>query len=406
MTPGFVFSLVFLPAIAGFGQVLIQGEGGPVRLIPADAAILEGHELRTDMTCGVKAIQPELGFDLSFHSGYEVSVPLGDLAGKGNELMALFRVIPEEIPDKEIYFSQRWIVPVIAEGAKGTAILRGEFVLGKGKYQVEWLMRDRDQRYCSARWAISADAHGKDKQIELRLARGSAAPEATEPFVGEAPVARDTDHGIRVVVLLHIASQESRAAGMRTMETAAVLSILRSIAREPRIGSYSITAFNLERNEILFRRENAAQVDFPALGEAIKKLQLGTIDVHRLGQDDSGMEFLGGLLSEELARNHPDALIFVGPKTAAEFSVRGALKDLGDPHCPVFYLNYSADPAKDPWRDAIGSVVKLWKGVEYTITRPRDLFVAWNEVMYRLSNRESVTSGADRTAAPSLLPKK
>jgi hypothetical protein len=40
--------------------------------------------------------------------------------------------------------------------------------------------------------------------------------------------------------------------------------------------------------------------------------------------------------------------------------------------------------------------VKLWKGLDYTITKPRDLFVAWNDVMFRISNRGTIKNGQDR----------
>jgi len=72
------------------------------------------------------------------------------------------------------------------------------------------------------------------------------------------------------------------------------------------------------------------------------------------------------------------------------------LKEPADPGCPVFYLNYDPDPVVNPWRDLIGSVVKFWKGFEYTISRPRDLFPAWNNVMARIPNREPEMGVSDR----------
>jgi len=402
MTLHAILFLALLPAVAARGQALM-GPSGSVYLLPSDAAILEGNELRTDLPCTVKQITPELGFDLGFHSGYEVSVPFQYLAGSGNELTAVFRVIPEEYPDKTMYFSQKWEVPPLLRDAKGTAYLRGEFRSGPGKYQVEWLMRDREERFCSARWQISAEPRGKDKDIELQFPRGIAAPERADSFGSEPPVMRDVNHAFKVVVLLNVASQAPGSASMRNTETAALLSILRSIAREPRIGSYSISAFNLDRNEVLFRSENAPQVDFPALGAAIKQAHLGTIDVQRLRQNDAGIQFLRGLLAEAMRMSRPDALIFVGPKTTTpEYGVRGALgalKEFGEPSCPVFYLNYNADPVSNPWRDMIGSVVKLWRGFEYSISRPRDLPLAWTEVMSRIGSRQPAPSPLGPTAA-------
>ena len=36
------------------------------------------------------------------------------------------------------------------------------------------------------------------------------------------------------------------------------------------------------------------------------------------------------------------------------------------------------------WRDAIGNAVKALKGTEFTISRPRDLFFAWSEIIGRI----------------------
>jgi hypothetical protein len=390
MTLRIAFFLALVPWRLVHGQSLIGKPGEIIRLSPQDDAILEGHERRADLTCSVSPIQPQLEFDLSLHSGYEVSVPMEELAGKGNVLTAIFRVMSAGESDNKAYFHQKWIIPEVAEGTKGTAHLKGGFVLGEGKYQVDWLMRDRDERSCSARWQIRATPHKKDKPIELRVPPGSAA-EAPHPFVRETPVKRERGNGLNVVVMLHVASPNPGAATMATDEIPPVMSILRNIAREPRISSYSVMAFNLERRQVLFRSERSAEVDFPALGEAIGNVQLNTIDVKRLREYSSEPYFLGKLLAEEMGQSRPDAVIFVGPKTTPEFAMRGALKSLAGPRCPVFYLTYIADPISNPWKDLIGSAVKLWKGLEYTITRPRDLFTAWNDVMSRIPIQDTLS---------------
>src|SRR5947208_2045606 len=83
-----------LPSDPLFAQVLMPGStpGGMVRLFTTDAAILEAQETRKDLPCTVTPIKPVLGFDLKFHGGYEVSIPLKELAGGENMLTMLFRV--------------------------------------------------------------------------------------------------------------------------------------------------------------------------------------------------------------------------------------------------------------------------------------------------------------------------
>ena len=47
-------------------------------------------------------------------------------------------------------------------------------------------------------------------------------------------------------------------------------------------------------------------------------------------------------------------------------------------------MNYNLNPQTPPWRDAIGNTVKFLKGGEYTISRPRDLFFSWTDIIGRI----------------------
>jgi hypothetical protein len=194
---------------------------------------------------------------------------------------------------------------------------------------------------------------------------------------------------------------------MSQSETLALLSILRHIAQEPRIGSYSIVAFNLDQNSILYRGDDVPQLDFPALGDAFRQIHFGTVAFKRLQGKESEAGFLAGILKDEIVRRTPDALIFVGPRTNPDFDGRRPTKDLVEPRCPVFYLTYTADPISNPWRDLIGSLVRVWKGSEFTISKPSDLFKAWTKVMSHLAGREPSTASSEPASAINpLFPRK
>src|SRR5436190_14859347 len=130
LTAGTLSAQVLMPA---------SGPGGMVRLFTSDAAILEAQETRKDIPCTVTPVKPVLGFDLKFHAGYDVSIPLKELAGSDNVLTMVFRVSPDQKPDEAVYFSHRFNVPMIEADAGGNAILSGSFDLGEGKYHVDWL---------------------------------------------------------------------------------------------------------------------------------------------------------------------------------------------------------------------------------------------------------------------------
>src|SRR6185312_12057548 len=104
-------------------QTLLSSGGGPVHLVGSDLAVLEAQDVRKEINCNVTPEKPALGFDLRFHAGFSVTVPLKELAGTENLLTILFRVIPDNHKDDPMYFTQRVRVPSIEEDAKGDAYL-------------------------------------------------------------------------------------------------------------------------------------------------------------------------------------------------------------------------------------------------------------------------------------------
>lgn len=377
--------------------------GGMVRLFTTDAAILEAQETRKDLPCTVTPTKPVLGFDLRFHTGYEVNVPLKELAGTENTLTMIFRVTPDNHPDDPSYFSQRVAVPAIEEDEKGPAYLQGDFNVGEGKYHVDWLMRDRSERICSSHWDSEANLPAKDKQIALDIAPNAIQRSDTEPFKQEPPVQREqADKPLNVKIMMNFAPQDSASATLQPLDTNALVSILRSIAREPRIGKFSIVAYNMQEQRVIYRQDNASTIDFPAIGKSLASLNLGTVDLKRLAQKHGDTEFLSTLITSEVkdSREQPDAVIFAGPKVMLDNSLAPEmLKQLADIKFPVFYMNYNLNPQANPWKDAIGSCVKYLKGAEFTISRPRDLFFAWTDIMGRIVKLKFGRTGSGNGAS-------
>ena len=110
-----------------------------------------------------------MGFDLRFHAGYDITVPLREIAGNGDLLTIVFKVTPDAAKDSPIYFSQRYNVPDIEADARGDAYLGGGFDVGEGTYHVSWMMRDRMERVCSSNWNFTAELPAKDQTIKLAI---------------------------------------------------------------------------------------------------------------------------------------------------------------------------------------------------------------------------------------------
>ncbi|HET8546588.1 MAG TPA: acetyltransferase [Bryobacteraceae bacterium] len=381
-------------------QVVLSGSGpgSMVRIFHTDMAVLEAGEPRKDLPCEVTINKPILGFDLRFHAGYEVTIPMRELAGTENLLNILFRVTNPETHEVR-HFSQRVRVPSISEEANGDAWMAGSFDVGQGHYKVAWLVRDRTERVCSSFWDIDAELPPKDREMELAIANGAILACDREQFRDEPRVRRD-NAPLNVKVLVNFAPQKSNAATLRPLDTSALVSILRSLSRDPRIGKFSLVAFNLQEQRVLFRQHDSEIIDFPALGDALGSLSLATVDVQRLAQKNGETAFLAGLIQKEVKdAQQADAVVFAGPKAMLEENVPAdSLKEIGELAPPVFYMNYNLYPQSVPWTDTIGKAVRFFRGYEYTITRPRDLWYAVSEMVTRIvklkQGRQSGTSSS------------
>ncbi len=372
-------------------QTALSGVGGSLRIINTDMAALEAQEVRKDLACTVMPAKPVLGFDLRFHSGYDVNVPLKELAGNGDQLTILFRVTPDGRKDEPVYFVQHVRVPDIEEDARGDATLSGLFDLGEGKYHVDWLMRDRSERLCSFYWDSEAALASKDRQIEMGIPAATVRPPEFEQFSEEPRVDR-TDHTtgaapLNIKILVNFAPQRPDSSALQPIDTLALVTMLRRIAREPQFGKFSLVAFNLQEQRVLYRQSSEDRIDFPALGEAVQGVKPGAIDMKLLAQKHGETDFLTDLIKKEVgSSDHPDALIFAGPKAMLDSSVPDEeIKPFaGSLNFPVFYVNYNLYPQAVPWRDSISRAVKLLHGAEFTVTRPRDVWFAVSDMVARI----------------------
>jgi hypothetical protein len=106
-------------------------------------------------------------------------------------------------------------------------------------------------------------------------------------------------------------------------------------------------------------------------------------------------QVLSGLVKREVGGDKFDAVVFAGPKALLEENVPAEdLKQMGQVDSPMFYMNYNLNPQAVPWRDAIGNVVKFFKGAEYTISRPKDLWNALSEIITRIGEDKKGPSSA------------
>ena len=387
-------SLLIL-SVPAWPQVLMGGVGTRIQLNNSDLAVLEAQEVRKDLPCTVEQVKPTLGFDLRFHGGYEITLPMQDVAGSENLLSILARVTPDG-GREPAYFLQRVNVPKLPDDVKGDAVLGGLFDLGEGKYHVDLLMKDRTERVCSFYWDAEAILSDRDKEIQPAIAPGAVERAEYEQFNEEPPVERAAGKPLNIKVLVNFAPQNSNLSSLRPIDTLALVTVLRRLSREPQFGRFSVVAFNVQEQRVLYRQSSAERIDFPALGRAIRSVEPGKVDMKQLAKKHGEVGFLADLIKKEIANDHPDAVIFAGPKVLLDDSVpEEELKPLAtEVTYPVFYMNYNLNPQATPWRDAIGKAIRPFRGTEFSISRPRDLWFAVAEVVSRVVKSSQVGSNA------------
>jgi hypothetical protein len=394
--------VTLLPNI-GRSQFLVRPRepGSRVSMLPSDLAVLEAGETRKDLACDVTSKKPEVGFDLRFHAYYDVSIPLKELEGDEDMLTIVFRVFQGDDKPHPQYFSQHIRVPAIEADARGDAQLHGGFDLGEGSYHVDWLMRDRAERVCASSWDVEAALPAKDKPMTLFLPAGHIDQVQFEPFVDDPIIHRiaSNPEQLNIKLLVNFAPQNKESAVLQPIDTAALISILKAIDHDSRIQRVSLIAFNLQEERVLFRQDAAEHIDFPALGKALHEIKPGVVDLGRLSQKHGETDFLSDLIEKELgAASKPDAVIFAGPKAILQANVpQEDLRRIGEIECPLFYMNYNLYPQEIPWSDSISHAVKYFKGTEYTISKPRDLWFATSEMVNRIAKSKHLKTSAALT---------
>jgi len=353
---------------------------------------------RVDFSCRVTANQPVLGFDLPFHSGYSVTVPIGFLAGASGRLQATLRVTPDATVTKPVFLTQRFKIPDVPADARGEAILSGGFDLGVGRYRVDWMIRDASDRVCSLHWDVEAKPGRGEHRVRLTLGPNAVSGPEESSAGYDSQTQRDPTHQQHIKFLLNL-SPANAGDILRSADAGVLFSMLIGIAREPGIGRVSLVAFNLREQKIVYQQEEADMIDFGALANALPSSAAGTIDYRLLRDPLSETRFATKLLTEELGTRtaSPDAIVIIGPKVALDRDVPlQSLRAGGTAVCPIFYLNYNSGHAGTLWNDTIGAALKAYNGaMRYNIVVPRDFGVAVGDILSRIARRPwSVPSGA------------
>ena len=351
--------------------------GQQLRFHATDNAVLSDDANRNDIACRVEPLRPRLNFDLKYTAGYIVHLPAEAVSQAGDQLRVLFRVralLPE--PGELVYFRQSFnLLPGSSEGG-GTAAFLGRYFLGPGRYRVDWLMRNQQGRVCSSHWTVQAPRPSHEGRLAASAPPNLIAPFRTDTFDEEPPVARDADSGsgLHVRLLLNLAPLDRNRYKLGEFEIASIVGMLRSLHREPSLGTFSLVAFNAYDRQIVYEAERGTRVDFPALGRAIESMDVGTVEAAELADSEGEQRFLAELLDEALAPGDdpPDAIVALGAKVDREGRIPDGMLTAPRSCCQIFRFSFDRNPGSYPWMGALEMALQPFGVTTYTVTRPQD----------------------------------
>jgi hypothetical protein len=374
-------AIALLLASAGAAQVIVD----PARLGSIVKA-LEPLPGEKPLRCEVTPIRPSLNFGFRFQAGYVVSVPMNQYSGTGHGWSMVTRITPEGGGQKPVYLASRVRLPPIPK-TKLEAEVGGGYLLGEGRYDVNWTLLDDAGRICRGSWRVDARLGRRERQLKLAIA-----PDTVADFTlrGRSEGKRDTDDAapIRLTVLLNAAPLFPLRTRLRASDRVILTGLLSSLLERVPARSVRLVVFNLDQQKTLLRQDSFAPGALGRVAQALNGTELGLVDYHVLQNPRGHVEYLASLMNQELRAEAPsDVVVFLGPETRFGDKVPQAELEYPGGNAPQFF-NFQFRPyfrAGPSFPDSISLATAKVKGKTIVIRTPADFAKAIEQIEHRES---------------------
>ena len=352
---------------AAYGQTILDSSKIP-EAFKRFAQPAEGRVLR----CDPSPVRPVLNFGFRFQAGYLVRVPMDQYQGKGHTWVILQRVTPEGDPSHPVYLGDKFVLPEVPKTTMSLPVVGG-FLLGEGRYHVDWLMADETGRSAVRQWTLEAQRSHADRNVQLAQPPGAVA----EFSLRGSPKSRSADDAapLRLTVLLDAAPMSPRRfhARLRPSDQIMLLGGLSSLLERVPTRSVRLVVFNLDQQRELYRKDAFRPEDLDSVGQVLNQTELGLVDYHVLQRPLGHLDFLAGVVNREVHEAETaDVVLVMGPRP--HFTDRIPPADLESSGAPRFlYLQYQPFlHATSQLPDTIRLAVKTMHGKTLVIRTPAD----------------------------------
>jgi hypothetical protein len=296
---------ILLGSAAARSQVVVD----PARL-RANLKEFERKPNEASVRCEVTPVKPALNYGFRFGAGYVVRVPLKQYQGPGHRLAIMTRITPQGGDRKPVYLINVVRLPNIP-ATKVDLEVSGGYLLGQGKYKVEWTLFDETMRVCRKEWSADASLSHSERKVKIAMPAGAVADYSLR---GSSGSKRDTDdvRPVRLTVLLHAAPLSSRRTTMRASDKMMLLGTLSSLLERIPTRSLRLVVFNLEKQKEILRRDGFSPDSMDQVMQSLNELELGSVDYSVLKNRRGHVDLLADLMNQEL-EEPSDLVVFLGP---------------------------------------------------------------------------------------------
>jgi hypothetical protein len=361
----------------------------PGRLAPAFRSF-DAQPDERKLDCGVRPIKPALDFGFRFQSGWILGVPMKQYSGSRHRWSVVTRIVPEE--GQPVYLGSTLRLPPVTP-ATARLEVSGSYLLGEGRYSVQFKLVDESGRVCRSQWKVEARRGRGEDKVRLSM------PAATVSDLSRRPrqqADRDDTTPFRLTVLLHAAPVANRRIQRMTgRDRVTMMGILSSLLDRVPSSSVRMVVFNLDHQTEMLRLNEAGPNPLGRVGQALNELELGTVDFQTLANRKGHVDLLADLINKELAEpEQSDAVVFLGPPARFFDKVPGEAVERSKASAAgpgFFYFQYRSPFRRDVvFGDSISSAVSRVGGKFKVIRTPGDFAKAIAELERRAE--QSVTA--------------
>ena len=363
--------LVFFAAAwpAAFGQIEVQQRDSiyPALVRKFELAV-EEHQQRP-LSCHVEALRPRLGYSFRFFAGFYSTIPARQLdPGKGNRLVAFFRVTSESSGEQH-YFFHPLNVPAIPEDPGRVQLeAGGGFYVGDGNYTVDWVLADHKDRVCTRSWMVKTPK----SKFPLLVPAGAVQPLGLESWkgLGEKKVASEAK--ITVFLSAMPIYRRRMLTKLPPYDLSVLLSSLTTLLDSSKYTHARVVAFDLLSKRVLFEQDEFDPAGYKRLRDKLETESYGTIDYQTLARGVNDRKLLEEILKQETARtNKSDAVVFLGAEGPPSDKLPPVFAEYRLGLSRLYYVFFARFP--QPVQDIMYQFVHGGKGKVVNLFGPPDL---------------------------------